>query len=157
MLFFSASEIIKVAIQIEKNGFVFYRSLTDSIEEENVKKLFDHLADEEDKHVRSFEFLYEAFKDYEPDIQDRDEHYDYISALAGMNVFTQKGATDNIIGKIKDRKGALDMAIRFEKDSIVFFLEIKALVRESQRDAVDELIRQEQEHLKKLFLMSRAQ
>ena len=47
------------------------------------------------------------------------------------------------------------MAIRFEKESIVFFVEVKGLVREPQRDAVEELVHQEQKHLRKLFLLTR--
>ena len=155
MLFFSGSEIIKVAIQIEKNGFAFYRSLSDSMEEEDVKVLFDYLANEEEKHIRSFESLYETFKDYEPDIPDKEEYYDYIQAMAGMNVFTKKDGIDEVLNKAKNKKDALDMAIRFEKESIVFFVEVKGLVRESQRDAVEELVHQEQKHLRKLLLFTR--
>ncbi|MBI4619471.1 MAG: ferritin family protein [Desulfobacterales bacterium] len=155
MLFFSGSEIIKVAIQIEKNGFAFYRSLADSMEQKDVKMLFDHLANEEEKHIRSFESLYETFKDYEPDIPDKEEYYDYIQAMAGMNVFTKKEGIDEVLNKVKDKKDALDMAIRFEKESIIFFVEVKGLVRESQMDAIEELVHQEQEHLRKLFLLTR--
>jgi rubrerythrin len=155
MLFFSGGEIIEVALQIERNGLAFYRSMAGSTEHGDVKNLFNHLADEEEKHIKSFQSLYKYFKDYKPTIRDEEEYYDYIRMLAEMNVFTKKEGIDEVLNKVKDKKDALDIAIGFEKESIIFFVEIKGLVREPQRDAVEELVHQEQEHLRKLFLLTR--
>ena len=157
MLFFSGSEIIEVAIQIERNGYSFYKTLADSLNDKDIKNLFTHLADEEEKHIKSFESLYDSFKEYKPDIADEKEYYDYINMLASMNVFTKKEGIDATLSKIKDKKDALDMAIRFEKDSIVFFAEIKGLVRESERGAVEDLICEEQRHLRRLFGILKAE
>lgn len=151
MLFFSGSEIIEVAVQIERNGCSFYKKLADSFNDKDIKNLFIHLAGEEEKHIKSFQSLYESFKEYKPDIADEEEYYDYINMLASMNVFTKKEGIDKELSKIKDKKDALNMAIRFEKDSIIFFAEIKGLVRESERDAVEDLICEEQKHLRRLF------
>jgi rubrerythrin len=75
--------------------------------------------------------------------------------MAEMNVFTKKEGINEVLNKVKDRKDALDVAIGFEKESIIFFVEVKGLVRESQMDAIEELVHQEQEHLRKLFLLTR--
>ena len=155
MLFFSGGEIIEVAVQIERNGLAFYRSLASSMKHEDVKNLFNNLADEEEKHIKRFQSIYKSFKDYKPAITDEEEYYDYICMLAEMNVFTKKEGIDEVLNKVKDKKDALDMAIRFEKESIIFFVEVKGFVRESQRDAVEELVHQEQKHLRKLFLLTR--
>lgn len=151
MLFFSGSEVIEVAVQIERNGLSFYRSVAALMEQEDIKQLFNHLADEEEAHIKSFESLLEAFREYKPDIPDEEEYYEYIRMLAGMNVFTKKEDIDDVVGHIKNKKDALEVAIKFEKDTIVFFAEIKGLVKESQRDAVEELMREERGHLRKLF------
>ena len=151
MLFFSGSEIIEVAVQIERNGYSFYKTLANSLNDKDIKELFTNLADEEKEHIKSFQSLYESFKDYKPDIADDEEYYDYVNMLASMNVFTKKEGMDEVLSKIKDKKDALNMAIQFEKDSIIFFAEIKGLVRESERDAVEDLICQEQRHLRRLF------
>ncbi|KAF0121284.1 MAG: hypothetical protein FD151_1306 [bacterium] len=155
MLFFSGGEIIEVALQIERNGLAFYRSMAGSTEHGDVKNLFNHLADEEEKHIKSFQSLYKYFKDYKPTIRDEEEYYDYIRMLAAMNVFTKKEGIHEVLNKVKDKKDALDMAIGFEKESILFFVGIKGLAREPQRDAIEELVHQEQEHLRKLFLLTR--
>ncbi len=154
MVFFSGSEIVEVAIQIERNGLSFYRSLASSMAQKDLKDLFNHLADEEEKHIESFQSFYESLKEYRPSIPDEEEYYDYVNMLAQMNVFTKKEGIGELLEKIKEKKGALDMAIGFEKDSILFFEEIKELVRGSHKKAVEELIRQEKGHLRRLFLMA---
>ena len=120
------------------------------MDDTEIKDLFNHFATEEEKHIRSFQSLYESFKEYTPDVADIEEYGDYINMLASMNVFTNREGIDDILGRIKNQKDAVNMAIRFEKDSIVFFTEIKGLVRESEKDAVENLICQEQNHLRKL-------
>ena len=153
MIFFTGGEIIEVAIQIEKNGLYFYRSLAGILDQDDIIELFLHLAGEEEKHIKSFKSLYESLKDYKPEIADEEEYYSYIKMFAEMNVFTKKAGLENMIGKIHKKEDALNMAISFEKDSILFFAEIKDMVKTSQKEAVDHLINQEKEHLKKLMTM----
>jgi rubrerythrin len=153
MIFFTGGEIIEVAIQIEKNGLYFYRSLAGILDQDDIIELFLHLAGEEEKHIKSFNSLYESLKDYKPEIADEEEYYSYIKMFADMNVFTKKEGLENMIGKIHKKEDALNMAISFEKDSILFFAEIKDMVKTSQKEAVDNLINQEKEHLKKLMAM----
>ncbi|MDY7033335.1 MAG: ferritin family protein [Thermodesulfobacteriota bacterium] len=157
MVFFSGAEIIEVAVQIERNGFSFYKTLADSLKDKDTQDLFNHLAGEEEKHIKSFQSLYESFKEYTPDVADKEEYYDYINMLASMNVFTKKEGIDEVVSRMKNKKDALDMAIRFEKDSVVFFTEIKGLVRESEKDSVENLICQEQSHLRRLLRLLKSE
>lgn len=151
MIYFSGSEIIEAAIQIEKNGYTFYRSLAESLDQKDVKDLFTHLAAEEEKHIKSFESLFETFKGYRPNNSDEEEYYAYIKSLSDRNVFTKKEGIDEIIKNIKGKEDALNMAMGFEKDSIIFFIEIRDLVKKADRMAIDALIQQEREHLKQLI------
>jgi len=151
VIYFSGSEIIEVAIQIERNGSTFYRSLAESLEQKDIKDLFTHLADEEEEHIKSFQALYDSFKEYKPNNSDEEEYYAYIKSLSDRNVFTKKEGIDEIIKKIKGKEDALNMAMGFEKDSIIFFTEIHDLVKRTDKIAIDALIRQEREHLKKLI------
>ncbi|MBW1678646.1 MAG: ferritin family protein [Deltaproteobacteria bacterium] len=154
MVFFSAGEVIEIAIQIEKNGLSFYRSLAKSTDQEDLRSLFNHLASEEEIHLMDFQSLYDSLKTYQPHITDEEEYYGYIKMLADMNIFTKKEGVDSVIKKIKELEEALDVAIGFEKDSIIFYTELIDLVQGSQKKAVKEIIRQEKGHLRKLFLMA---
>ena len=48
-------------------------------------------------------------------------------------------------------KEALEIALGFEKESIIFFEEMKGMVPQSEQQMVTELINQEKEHLRKLY------
>ena len=54
---FSICEIIEMGIQIEKNGYDFYATLSKFVTEEKAAKVFKYLAEEELKHVDTFKGL----------------------------------------------------------------------------------------------------
>ena len=64
--------------------------------------------------------------------------------------FTKNKQGYEIARTIRNDKQALELAIGFEKDSILFYYEMKRYVWEGFHKDVDKLIAQEQEHLKKL-------
>jgi len=55
-----------------------------------------------------------------------------------------------MIQKAPSDKEAIQIAIGFEKDSLLFFGEIGKFVPNYDRQVIEELIRQEREHLSKL-------
>jgi len=54
-------EILKQAILLEKRGKAFYTNAMENSKDEDVKKIFKTMADEEEEHIR---FLAEQFKKY---------------------------------------------------------------------------------------------
>jgi rubrerythrin len=88
---------------------------------------------------------------YEPAESYPGEYFAYMHALAGDYVFTQKNKGAEIAKKIKSDKEAIDIGIGFEKDSILFYTAMKKMVPDKERKAVDELILQEQKHLRQLL------
>ena len=97
-----------------------------------------------------FKSLLEKTQRYEPPQIYADEYYAYMRALAAEYVFTQKDKGSEIAKGIKTDREAIDMGIGFEKDSIIFYEGMKKAVPEYSLAVVNELIRQEQLHLKKL-------
>ena len=53
----SAEEILQMAVQIEKNGAAFYLGLADGAVNEEMKRLTTYLAEEEKKHLVTFQAL----------------------------------------------------------------------------------------------------
>jgi rubrerythrin len=74
-----------------------------------------------------------------------------MKALASEHIFTQKDKGGEAARAIKTDMEAIEKGIRFEEDSIVFYEGIKKAVPEYDQKIVDELIVQEQKHLKKLI------
>lgn len=150
MVLFNSSEVVEMGIQIERNGLSFYTALADKSEDNKIKDLFRFLAREEEKHIVAFQNVLSKVERYEPSESYPGEYFAYLNALASEYVFTQKDKGEQIAEEIKSDKEAVEFAIGFEKDSIIFYEGMKTVVFENEHKVINELIKQEQEHLKKL-------
>jgi rubrerythrin len=72
-----------------------------------------------------------------------------MNTLASESVFTQAGK--DIVQKVKDDNEAIALGIGIEKDSIVFYVGMKKIVPLSDQKIIDEVITQEQAHLRQLL------
>ncbi|MGB3081476.1 MAG: hypothetical protein WBB86_00640, partial [Candidatus Omnitrophota bacterium] len=92
----------------------------------------------------------DSVQKYEPPEAYPGEYFAFMSALAGQYVFTQENKGAEIARSAKSDSEAIEMGIKFEQESITFYEGMKKVVPEHDHKIVDELIRQEQEHLRKL-------
>lgn len=147
---FRASEIVEIGIQIEKNGKDFYNLLVLRSKNKKAQDVFKYLAGEEEKHIGVFQKILGSVEKYEPAESYTGEYVAYMNALAGEYIFTQKNKGKTIAKAIKTDREAIDKGISFEKDSIIFYEGIKKAVPEYDLKAVDQLLAQEQSHLRQL-------
>lgn len=152
---FSAAEIVEIGIQIEKNGKDFYDGVLKSSKNAKAKETFGFLAGEEEKHIKRFEALLSQVKKYEPSEAYPGEYFAYLKALSEGYVFTKANKGAEIAKNIKNEKEAVGAGIGFEKDSILFYHEMKKFVLGGERNIVDKLVEEEQEHLRKLTEIKR--
>jgi rubrerythrin len=148
---FAGSEIVELGIQIEKNGQDFYNTLSAQTKNDKAKGLFEYLAGEEARHIQVFNKILEKTTKYEPAGLDADEYYAYMNSLASEHVFTQKDKGTEIAKGISSDKEAVQMGIGFEEDSIVFYQGVKKIVPQYDQTTVDQLIAQEEQHLRQLI------
>jgi rubrerythrin len=163
---FAGSEIVELGIQIEKNGRDFYNTLVkqstlrlrsgltlsevEASKNQKAKEIYRYLAGEEEKHIAVFQKILDSVHKYEPPEAYPGEYFAYMNALASEYVFTQKDKGSEIAKDITSDKEAVDLGIGFEKDSIIFYVGMKKVVPEYDHKVIDELIIQEQSHLKQL-------
>lgn len=148
---FSGSEIVEIGVQIEKNGYDFYHSLLDRSMSPKAKELFGFLADEEKKHIKVFQKILAGLEGYQPAESYPGEYFAYMSSLAGEYVFTKEGKGAEIAKKVTSDQEAIDLGVGFEKESIVFYEGMKKVVPKDDLKVIDQLIAQEQNHLKTLL------
>lgn len=146
---FKASEIYQFAIRIEENGGKFYRKMAEKLENASMKKVFTYLANEEVKHKKTFEDMVSKIEKYEPPESYPGEYFAYLRAYADNIIFSQEKLDKEML-KIKGAISAIDFAIQRELDSILYYLEMKNLVPESQRNLIDGIIEEERRHFVKL-------
>ena len=145
---FNANEIFEIAIKIEQNGGIFYRDAAKQVQGEKQKNFLLELAKMEDDHEATFTRMQNALKDeekvsmtFDPD----DEALLYLKALADTRVFSGQEKPDNSF------KNILSCAIQAEKDSIAFYLGMKALVpAKSGQSKIDAIIKEEMNHIRLL-------
>jgi len=148
---FASSEVLEIGIQIEKNGRDFYATMAVQTKNAKAGEIFKFLAGEEEKHIKVFQGILDKLEKYQPQGLDADDYYAYMNAIASESVFTQKDKGKEIARGIKNDKDAINMGIGAEKDSIVFYEGIKKVVPGYGQKIVDEVIVQEQDHLRQLL------
>jgi rubrerythrin len=148
---FSEYEIVELGIQIEKNGRDFYNGLVAKSDSQKARDIFKYLAGEEEKHIAVFREILSSVRKYEPPGAYPEEYFAYMNALAGDYVFTQKDKGAEIAAKTKSDMEAVELGIKFEEESIVFYEGIKKVVPEEEHRLIDKLIEQEQDHLRQLL------
>ncbi len=152
---FSVSEVVQLGIQIEKNGRDFYSAVAISSKKDRARQIFQYLADEEKKHIELFENILSNIEKYESSGLYPEEYFSYLRALSEEYVFTKEKKGEEIAQKVKDDMEAIEIGINTEKDSILFYNEMKKLVIKDRHETIDKLIEQEQEHLRKLSELKR--
>ena len=150
MLRFQASEIVDMAVRIERNGYAFYSGILEKTSDAKLRGIFDDLAKQEMHHIDDFRRLLEGVKRYEPAEEYVGEHQDYLGALADAHVFVNEGVGARVAEETKDAAAALEAAMSFERDSVLFFYEIRDMVGAEDKKVVEEVIRQEKMHLVRL-------
>lgn len=147
---FAGGEIVELGVQIEKNGKDFYNTLVNQSKNKKAREIFQYLADEEEKHIATFRKILDSVQKYEPSESYPGEYFAYMNALASEQVFTQKDKGSQIAKNTTSDKKAVELGIGFEKDSIIFYEGMKKVVPEYDLKLVNELVLQEQDHLRRL-------
>ena len=155
MLLFTPGEVINFALQIEKNGQAFYRALADRAEDAEAKNVFTFMANEEASHYDTFSQLGSKLTFLEPEESYPGEYAEYMRELVESHVFTRDVNPEEMAAKVKDSVEAVNLALGFEKDSILFFHELKKLVPAEEQCTVDGLIAEEGRHVKKLLQLKK--
>jgi len=148
---FSIQEIVEIAIEIEKNGVVFYSTLAESADTERLKELFAFLAKEEESHISRFQEILESVGGYQiSEIYYATQYMGYMKALADERVFTSDVAAAEIAAQARSPEKAIDIAIAFEKESVIFLHEMWQLVDKCDREAIQKLLDEERDHIRRL-------
>lgn len=147
----TAQEIIEIAIEIEKNGREFYQIMADSSSTVPLRDLFNYLSAEEDKHRQKFEEILKSAGGYQiSDIYYATEYMGYMKAIADERVFAKDISYVDIVKELKSPKQAIEIAIAFEKDSIIFLHELQDMVVGVDKKIVQKLLNEERDHIRKL-------
>jgi rubrerythrin len=153
---FNIDEVFEMAEQIERNGEIFYRR-AEALMPKNSQtgQLMATLADMEVKHYRIFVNMRVEMLDLEgmesilnPDFDPEGLASTYLQAMANGHVFDLTKSTNEYFTGKETPEAILKMAIEREKDSIIYYIGMKEVVREDfGKDRIDSIIREEMSHI----------
>lgn len=152
---FNAGEVFKVALKIEDNGRLFYEKAASMPFPETLSKLFASLAKEEIEHKAVFQtFLNKLPQNVTAaTVWDPDKELDqYLKMMADQHVFNRPASEiETMLTETATPVAALKMAMGFEKDTVVFFLEcMENSDSDESRAFIGHLVEEERKHLRKL-------
>ncbi|MHB8909489.1 MAG: ferritin-like domain-containing protein [Syntrophales bacterium] len=150
MAVFEASDIVEVAVRIEENGANFYRYAVQLAGKEELKALFQRLADEEVVHQRTFAAILAGMDRNLPPEGYDGEYAAYLHNYVDNRLVFTTEAFAAELAKLKDEVSALDFAIQRELDSIHYYREIRELLPVDQRQAIERIITEEKGHFTRL-------
>jgi len=155
MSIFSAGDVLQFAIGLEENGATFYRKAAEMSDNKDVKKLFQHLATDEDEHQKTFEKFLSKVTLNEPTEDYPGEYlaylHNYINGKSAAIFFDEEN------GGLKslDVASALDFAMKREMGTILYYTELGAFVSEKDQKTIDAIIEEERKHVAQLSEMKK--
>ena len=138
---FNAFEVLTMAARIEINAQNFYQQASKMVDNPDISELFANLAAWEKEHETLFSDMKSGLSEDEKAstaIDPYDEIMLYLTEMADEHVFVRKDLDPaSVIDDRSTPEDIINLAIEFEKESILFFLTLKRLM--SKRTGSEEI------------------
>jgi len=152
---FSGSELIKIAMGIETRGITFYDIIAKSSDNDDARAVFEDLVQMERDHLQTFrEMIGQAGKSTPASISE--QRAGYLQSLIDTAVFTNDLITGEMAAQADNDVKSLELAIKAEKDSILFYYEVKDDLPHNFLHLMEKIIAEEKSHLRQLSEIKKA-
>ena len=154
MAAFTAAEALEMAMEIEKNGEAFYNAVSAKSADPKMKVLFEDLAVQERGHYHVFQkMLGEVKPTPELPTDMYDEYQAYLQVALDNALFAGPEKALALAEQAQDQETVLRAAMGFEKDTLLFFYDLREMVSETDRGIISGIIHEEKTHLRRLAMM----
>lgn len=147
---FSGYELIHIAMDIERRGISFYDVMAKSSDAESARAAFYSLAGMEREHLVTFQNMLAEVHASGPGDRLTQEYPPYVQALINEFIFTDDMITSEIATQADTDLKAIELGISVEKDSIIFYGEMKENINQRAIPVIDRIIAEEKSHLQTL-------
>lgn len=149
---YAGSEILHMAVEIEKKGKEFYQSVAQSQKDEKTQKVFNFLIDEEVRHEKLFrDMLSRVEQNMEKSVFDDTELILYFNSLVDRKIFPDVKEGMSLQQQISDPAVALRIALTMEKDSILFYSELLNVTHKKDHSVINQIIEEERDHINRIL------
>lgn len=141
---YSVHEVVEQAILTERLGRLFYLNMRDRFSgNEALCSLFTALANKEAQHEKTFAGLKEILD--ENASEEWAEVRGYLRAVVESEFFLGKAKALPSMQEIENEADAVDFALSFEKETLLYFIGLKDAVTE--KGVIEEIINEEKNHV----------
>ncbi len=146
----NASDILEFAVYIEQKGYQFYTESAKKLNDLKLMGLFHSLAEEELRHESTFKKLQKELGSFTPQGSFDDEYRGYMKEYLKNFTPTTNEKMVKLVKKVNTVGDAVEMALGFEKDSVVFYTLLKNYISIESKKMVDNIIQEELTHVLRL-------
>jgi rubrerythrin len=150
MSLLTGDEIIEIALRLEETGEAFYTAAAKRATDAQVKVLFEELAVQEQYHRRAFQQMGRDVVELSLSPDQWDQFQAYTGALLQQSFLDKPEGALRSAAEAADERAALQAALSFEKETLLFFHELRGAVRGSAKQKVERIIEEEKSHIQRL-------
>ncbi len=145
---FSATELLDMAIKLEKNGEAVYRDAIAKVVKPELITMLEWMADEEEKHANFFLKLKLELEANRENLFMEEMSRELFDDILGDKNFSLKEVDFSLIENSDD---LIAVFIEFEKDSVIFYKVLEPFVEDSvARQQLKKIIEEENRHIQNL-------
>lgn len=149
-IIFSPAELINIAIGIERSGITFYDIMARTTDSDMARDIFEKFVEMEREHLKMFQEMLSATDKRLPPEALTPEYSGYLQALIDDAVFTNDAIMSEMVTQADSDIKALEVGISAEKDSILFYTEMKDILPGGAVPVINRIIAEEKSHLQQL-------
>jgi rubrerythrin len=143
---YSIDEIMEMAVQTETLGYQFYTGMAEKFKKDDgLVKLFTTLATKEKQHEKTFAGLKDMVAKHGTEPVQWEEVSNYMRAFVESEFFLGRSKALPSMDHLKTVNDAVKFALGFEKETLLYFLELRSIVKE--KEVIDEIINEEKSHI----------
>lgn len=143
-----ARELIRLARKDEEVGIEFYQKLSERVEDETLREKLLEIREQEVGHSERFQEMLDELSDYVPQEDFAGEYEQYYQSFLSKREYLETEDAVELASKAENDIDALKTALNLEKNTLLFYLEMKELIPAGQHEKlVHEVIDEEREHI----------
>lgn len=142
----SLESVLDLAVWLEKHGRTFYEKAAQSATDTGVKELFAALAAEEGKHCAMYTDLYEFYTGKSAEGEELLGEYGKFIQLLIREIASELECDGALT-----QEALISRALQFEKNTLIYFSEVKPLFRGKAGTIIEVVCREEKRHIQQLM------
>ena len=145
---FTISEIIDLAIRVEKNGGKIYSKAQQEVTDTSVASTLEWLAKDEIEHEKWFMQLKEKLVSNREDPKMEEMARQILQGVLGDRAFSIEEAD---FSNLRDLRALLELSIEFEEDTVLFYEMLSGFIEDEMvASQLTLIIEEEKSHARRL-------